>query len=84
MYLIRQLLHQFTQYMPHTLYNNFVHVRSIVMIHKYGTAYPSLQQVNSLWLYICISQVGGKDFTTIAHIHLLSGFIKCPSDSIII
>ena len=55
MYLIRQLLHQFTQYMPHTLYNNFVHVRSIVMIHKYGTAYPSLQQVNSLALYLYFS-----------------------------
>ena len=54
------------------------------MIHKYGTACPSLQQVNSLWPYTCISQVGGKDFATIAHIHLLSGFIKSPSDSIII
>lgn len=66
------------------LCNNFVYVRSIVMIHKYGTTYPSLQQVNSLWPYICISQVGGKDFATIAHIHLLSCFIKCPSNSIII
>ena len=66
------------------LCNNFVYVGSIIMIHKYGTAYTSLQQVNSLWLYIFISQAGDKDFATIAHTHLLSGFIKCPSDSIIL
>jgi len=54
------------------------------MIHKYGTAYPSLQRVNSLWLYPFISQLGGKGFATIAHTYLLSGFIKCPSDSMIL
>ncbi|WP_458744842.1 hypothetical protein [Candidatus Nitrosocosmicus sp. T] len=54
------------------------------MIHKYGTTYPSLQQVNSLWLHPFISQVGGKDFATISHTHLLSGFIKRPPDSIIL
>ena len=66
------------------LCNNSVYVGSIVMIHKYGTTYPSLQQVNSLWFYPFISQVGGKDFATITHTHLLSGFIKRPSDSIIL
>jgi len=37
------------------LCNNFVYVASIVMIHKYGTAYPSLQRVNSLALSIYFS-----------------------------
>ncbi len=54
------------------------------MIHTYGTAYPSLQQVNSVWLCPFISQVGGKDFATIAYTHILSCFIKYPSDSIIL
>ena len=83
MYLISQLFIS-SRNTGLVLCNNFVYVGSIVMSHKYGTPYPSLQQVNSLWLYISISLGGGIDFATIAHIHLLSCFIKRPSDSIIL
>ena len=83
MYLISQLFIS-SHNIGLILCNNFVYVGSIVMIHKYATAYPSLQQVNSLWLCPFISQVGGKDFATIVNMHLLSGFIYWPSNSIIL